>query len=63
MVTDEMPTSDTASASEPDALARIAADIAARLDELRPLVAEVPRLEAALAALSGAEGDGARRRD
>ncbi len=34
-------------------LQRIATDIATRLEELRPLVEEVPRLEAALAALEG----------
>jgi hypothetical protein len=61
-VTDEMTTTDASPAPEPDALARIAADISARLDELRPLVEEVPRLEAALAALSKVERGSARRR-
>jgi hypothetical protein len=61
-VTDETRITDAPPASDPDALARIAADISARLDELRPLVEEVPRLEAALAALSGVEGSVRRRR-
>ncbi len=62
-MTDETPATDASPAPEPDALARIAADISVRLDELRPLVEEVPRLEAALAALSGAEGGNSRRRE
>ncbi len=52
-MTDE-PTPTAPPGATGDDLQRIAAEIAARLDELRPLVEEVPRLEAALAALDGA---------
>src|SRR4051812_38393902 len=45
-----------------DLLTRIRNDIDKRLDELRPQVEEIPRLEAALKALDQADGRGSARR-
>jgi DNA-binding transcriptional ArsR family regulator len=50
------------SSHQPDLLTRIRTDLDARLDELRPQIEEIPRLEAALKALDEADGGTPSRR-